>query len=127
MNSQPPSWKRGSWKNLEKLLEEYRDDGSAVWLYSRALLKFRQEGRTPEADACLIGAFGQNRFVPHYLLGKKSMPARIPEYMSRGDETEAVAYALENARAWLETGGAIMWLNLVYVTYRRKPAATKFR
>jgi tetratricopeptide (TPR) repeat protein len=112
---------------LEKLLEGYPDEYSAVWFYSRALLKYRQEGRTPAADACLVEALEQNRFVPLYLLGKKSFPARTPEYMSIGDQTEAVFYALDNSQVWRETQGALMWMNLIYATYRRKPAAKKFR
>jgi tetratricopeptide (TPR) repeat protein len=112
---------------LQKLLDEYPDEYSAVWFYSRALLKFRQAGRTPEADACLVEAFGQNRFVPPYLLGKKSFPSRTPDYMSIGDETEAVVYALDNLRAWQETRGALMWMNLVFVTHRRKPSGKKVR
>ena len=117
----------GNLEDLEKLLDEYPDEYSAVWFYSRALLKFRQGGRTPETDACLITAFEENRFVPQYLLGKKSFPSRTPEYMSIGDDTEAVVYALENIRAWQETRGALMWMNLVFVTYRRKPSGKKAR
>ncbi|MDD4136308.1 MAG: hypothetical protein PHT99_00230 [Methanoregula sp.] len=117
----------GDLEALKKLLEEYPDEYSAVWFYSRALLEYRREGRTPEADACLIRAFEQNRFVPPYLLGKTRFPVRAPEYMSIGDETEAVVYALDNAQVWQETPGALMWMNLVYVTYRRKPAAKRSR
>jgi tetratricopeptide (TPR) repeat protein len=117
----------GDSEALGKLLDEYPDEYSAVWFYSRALLKYRQEGRTPAGDACLVEALEQNRFVPLYLLGKKSFPARAPEYMSIGDQTEAVVYALDSARVWQETRGALLWMNLIYVTYRRKPAAKKFR
>lgn len=117
----------GEMEALQKLLDEYPDEYSAVWFYSRALMKFRQDGRTPEADACLITAFEQNRFVPPYLLGKKRFPSRAPDYMSIGDETEAVVYALDNVRAWQETRGALMWMNLVFVTYRRKPSGKKVR
>ena len=112
---------------LGKLLDEYPDEYSAVWFYSRALMKYRQEGRTPAGDACLVEAFEQNRFVPLYLLGKKRFPARSPEYMSIGDDNEAVVYALDSVRVWQETRGALLWMNLIYVTYRRKPVAKKFR
>jgi len=117
----------GNLETLGKLLDKYPDEYSAVWFYSRALMKYRQEGRTPAGDACLVEAFGQNRFVPLYLLGKKSLPARSPEYMSIGDQTEAVVYALDSARSWKETPGALLWMNLIHVTYRRKPAAKKVR
>ena len=98
---------------LEKLLDAYSRDGSAVWLYSRALLKFRQEGQGPVADACLQEAFEENRFVPQYLLGKKDLPARHPEFMGRGDRSEAVVYALDNRRVWEGTPGALAWMDSV--------------
>lgn len=117
----------GNLEALGKLLDEYPDEYSAVWFYSRALMKYRQEGRTPAGDACLVEAFEQNRFVPLYLLGKKRFPARSPEYISIGDDTEAIVYALDSERVWHDTRGALMWMNLIYVTYRRKPAAKKIR
>jgi len=117
----------GDMEALQKLLDEYPDEYSAVWLYSRALMKFRQEGRTPGADACLVAAFEQNRFVPLYLLGKKGIPSRVPEYMSIGDETEAVVYAGDNALAWIHTQGALMWMKLIHATFRRKPAGKRKR
>ena len=117
----------GNLEALEKLLDGYPDEYSAVWFYSRAFMKYRQEGRTPAGDACLVEAFEQNRFVPLYLLGKKRFPAHSPDYMSIGDDTEAVVYALNSIRTWQEIRGALMWMNLIYVTYRRKPAAKKLR
>jgi tetratricopeptide (TPR) repeat protein len=117
----------GDIEALQKLLDEYPDEYSAVWFYSRALMKFRQEGRTPEADACLVEAFEQNRFVPLYLLGKKKFPARTPEYMSIGDDNEAVVYAGDNAQAWINSQGALMWMRLIHATFRRKPAGKKTR
>ncbi|MDD1703797.1 MAG: hypothetical protein LUP97_00995, partial [Methanoregula sp.] len=111
----------GDMEALQKLLDEYPDEYSAVWFYSRALLKFRRAGRTPEADACLVAAFEQNRFVPLYLLGKKVLPSRTSEYMSIGGETEAVVYAGDNAHVWMNTQGALMWMKLIHATFRRKP------
>lgn len=117
----------GDLEALRKLLDEYPDEYSAVWLYSRALMKFRQGGRTPEADACLVAAFEQNRFVPLYLLNKKKFPARLPAYMGVGDDDEAVVYVSENAHAWMNTQGALMWMKLIHATFRRKPAGKKTR
>lgn len=117
----------GEMEALQKLLDEYLEEYSAVWLYSRALMKFRQDGRTTEADACLVAAFEQNRFVPLYLLGKKRLPARLPDYRGLGDDNEAVAYMADNARVWLNTQGALMWMRRIYATFRRKPAGKKAR
>lgn len=117
----------GDMEALQKLLDEYPDEYSAVWLYFRALMKFRQEGRTPEADACLVAAFEQNRFVPLYLLNKKKFPAYLPAYMGVGDDDEAVVYAGENAHIWMDTQGALMWMKIIHATFRRKPAGKKTR
>jgi tetratricopeptide (TPR) repeat protein len=117
----------GDMEALKKLLDEYPDECSAVWLYTRALMKFRQDGRTPDADACLIAAFEQNRFVPLYLLGKKGFPAHLPDYMGIGDDNEAVAYAADSAHVWMNTQGALMWMKFIHATYRRKPAGKKAR
>jgi tetratricopeptide (TPR) repeat protein len=108
----------GDHEALEKLLGEYRDECSAVWLYSRALLKFRQEGRSSAADTCLKEAFEQNPFVPQYLLGKKRLPAHAPEYMGVGDRNEAVVYILESHRVWRDTSGALEWMNKMCKAYR---------
>lgn len=98
-------------EELENLLLEYERDGSAVWLYSRALLKFRQEGNSPVAEACLREAREENPFVLKYLLREKDLPARHPDFMCRGERSEAVVYALDNLRAWEGTPGALAWLD----------------
>jgi tetratricopeptide (TPR) repeat protein len=102
---------QGNDEELENLLMEYERDGSAVWLYSRALLKFRKEGNSPAAEACLREALEENPFVLRYLLGEKDLPARHPDFMSRGERSEAVVYALDNRRAWEGTPGALAWLD----------------
>lgn len=105
---------------LGKLLDDYNDEYSAMWLYSRALLKFRQEGRSPAAETCLKEAFEQNRFVPQFLLGKKRFPARSPEYIGIGDKSEAVVYAFETLEIWQDTPGALEWMNKMNKIYRNR-------
>lgn len=105
---------KGDNKMLENLLDTYPRDGSAVWLYSRALLKFRQEGRGPAADTCLREAHEENPFVLPYLLGKRAIPARSPLFMSRGERSEAVVYAIDNCRVWKDTPGALAWADSVH-------------
>jgi tetratricopeptide (TPR) repeat protein len=96
---------------VEKLLAEYEDDGTAAWLYSRALLVFRREGPSRSANACLKKALRQNRHVPLYFLGRKKLPKFMPEYVGWGDENEAIAYVAQFANAWLQTPGAVDWLS----------------
>ncbi|HSE84506.1 MAG TPA: tetratricopeptide repeat protein [Thermodesulfobacteriota bacterium] len=100
----------GSDEAVEKLLEQYEDDAAATWSYSRALLVFRQEGASEKANTCLKEALEGNRFIPSYLLGKKRLPKRLPEYIGFGDENEAIAYAAEAIKVWQKTEGALQWL-----------------
>ncbi|PKG31286.1 hypothetical protein [Methanoregula sp.] len=107
---------------LAGLLRQYERDGSAVWHYSRALLRFRLEGESPAAEAALHEAIEENPFVPNYLLEKKKLPSRMPEYMSRGERSEAVVYAADNMHAWKLAPGALAWLEKKIKTHRKSKA-----
>ncbi len=100
----------GSDEALGKLLDQYEDDATAIWSYTRALWAFRRLGAGPEANASLRTALKQNRFVPQYLLGMKKLPRHLPEYIGFGDEDEAVAYVAEAGAGWWKTPGAMEWL-----------------
>jgi tetratricopeptide (TPR) repeat protein len=100
----------GSDDALRKLLGRYEDDPAATWFYSRALLVYRQEGATEKANVCLKESLERNRFVPSYLLEKKRLPKRLPEYIGFGDVNEAIAYAAEAMKVWQRTEGALEWL-----------------
>jgi len=96
---------------LEKLLDQFKDDAMAEWLYTRALLLFRREGPGRKANAALKKALQENKFVPAYLLGTKRLPRQLPAYIGFGDENEAVSYAAGALDVWRETPGAIEWLS----------------
>lgn len=95
----------------ERLLGQYEGDVSATWLYSGALLLYRQ-GKG-EAKAGLQEALQHNPHVPAYLLGRKRLPRRMPAYTGFGDDSEAMYYAAEAGRLWSETEGALDWLRLL--------------
>ncbi len=95
---------------LGELLAQYEDEASAMWVYTRALWRFRKEGATQEADAALREALQTNPYVPPYLLGQKSLPGALPELVGLGDESEAVSYFARALTGWLKTPGAIEWL-----------------
>lgn len=92
------------------LIKEYADDGMAEWVYTQALLAFRQQGAGARANAALRKAIKRNPHVPAYLLGKKKLPARLPPYIGFGDENEAVHYASGYLKHWRRTPGAVEWL-----------------
>ncbi len=98
---------------LHHLLDEYADDASATWVYSRALLAFRREGDTEASCRLLRKAAQSNSHVPAYLVGNKPIPRELPEYVGFGDEDEAVSYVASSLSAWKNTPGAITWLRRV--------------
>jgi tetratricopeptide (TPR) repeat protein len=101
-------------KELEQLLHQFENDWTAVWLYTQALLAFKKNGESKEANQILSDAMGQNPFVPEYLTGKKRVPVRIPDTIGWGDETEAVSYACDHLNYWREVPGAIDWVERHY-------------
>jgi len=95
---------------LQQLLTEYEDDGSAEWLFSRAFLTFRQEGDTDISQRLLRAAHDANPHVAKYLLGHEQLPMDLPEYVQRGDDSEAVAYAANFLTGWRSVAGAVSWV-----------------
>lgn len=96
---------------LAALLNQYEDDGAAAWAYTQALAAFRNGGDSEDARQLLAEARQANRHVPAYLLGKKKLPKKLPDYIGMGDENEAVAYAADAVGGWNKTAGALDWLS----------------
>jgi tetratricopeptide (TPR) repeat protein len=94
----------------QELLKEHEEDGMAEWLYTRALLAFREEGASEGAERALREALKMNPHVPAFLTGRKRVPGRLPPYVGLGDENEAAAYASGYLRHWRRTPGAVEWL-----------------
>jgi tetratricopeptide (TPR) repeat protein len=92
------------------LQEEYDDDGSAEWLYTRALLAFRKEGGGQAAEGALQEALEMNPHVPAYLTGRKRIPGHLPPYIGLGDESEAAMYAARYLGIWRRAPGVLDWL-----------------
>ncbi len=101
---------QGEDQTLLDLLEQFKDDGMAEWLYTRALVLFRTQGAGVAADRALRAALKENPYVPSYLLGFEKLPARPPASYGFGDKNEAVLYVGYCAEAWTNTPGAAIWL-----------------
>lgn len=99
----------GRHDELSRLLEEYAE-GTAYWAYTEALLEFKLQGSTKGSTQTLQAALGANAFIPDYLLGRKKLPRLMPEFVSFGDESEALDYVARNLEIWQETPGALPWL-----------------
>lgn len=92
------------------LLKDYPEEGVCAWSWTVALAAFRRTGDDDESRALLARALADNGKVPAYLLGEKSLPKRLPPYMSPGGEGEAIYYSLDFRAGWTATPGAVDWL-----------------
>jgi tetratricopeptide (TPR) repeat protein len=92
------------------LIAQYADEYSAAWLYTQALLAFQQEGDSDNSRRALKEALKQNPHVPAYLAEKKRIPNLSPDYISPGEETEAIDYATAHLNDWRRTPGAVEWI-----------------
>ncbi len=92
------------------LIERYRKDPFADWVYSRALLLFHEQGDSPAARQALELALERNPHVSAYLTGQKRLPKRIPDSIGLGDRSEAIHYVSGSLSHWRQTPGALPWL-----------------
>jgi tetratricopeptide (TPR) repeat protein len=95
------------------LIKTYADDAMAEWVFTTALLAYRQRGPGHVADAKLQAALKGNPYVTGYLTGKKKIPTRLPDSIGFGDENEAIHYALGYFHHWRRTPGAVEWLKRI--------------
>lgn len=94
----------------QALLDMYEEDAMAEWLYTRALVTFRQTGPGRQAETALREALATNPHVPVYLTGRKRVPGQLPAMLGWGDENEAILYAAGYLSLWRRTPGAVEWL-----------------
>jgi hypothetical protein len=97
-------------QEARQLLQHYEDDASAVFVYNRIILEYLSKGVTAALKMQYRIAFKQNPFVPDYLLGKKAIPAELPEFIGMGDENEAIDYVAYHARLWAKQLELCRWM-----------------
>ena len=109
--------RRGDEAGLKDLLAAHEDEGSAHWLYTRALLAFR-EGRMSEAEVVRLvkDAWSANVHVPAILAGTASPVISDGDYITVGGPDEATEYVAECGLAWRSTPGAVEWLCKITAT-----------
>lgn len=91
----------GDYKAAKKLISQY-NEGTAMFMFSKALIHYEEKGITKQSVNALIEADAANPFVVDYLLMNKMFPDESPEYVGMGDETEAIAYAEETMHLWAD-------------------------
>jgi tetratricopeptide (TPR) repeat protein len=96
---------------LKTLLADYPDEWSVYWLYTRALLAYREDQASAPATLKLLkDARSANEHVPGILAGTTPGMASRNGYVTMGDADEATDYVRECGAAWRMTAGAIEWL-----------------
>ncbi len=94
-----------------ELLEDFADEGSAFWLYTRLLMSFRSGELTERQVKALVkDALSANQHVPDIIAGMKPPVPPHPVYLSMGGPDEATYYVQECGPVWHRTPGAVAWL-----------------
>lgn len=120
--------RRGDLAGAKALLASYADEWSANWLYTRALIAFRENaGAKPATLKLLKDARSSNRHVPAILAGIEPPVLNEGGYVTVGGPDEATYYVLEFGKAWKDTPGAIDWLidKASPASPKRPPAKTR--
>jgi tetratricopeptide (TPR) repeat protein len=108
---------------VKKLLAAYEDEWSACWLYTRALVAFR-DGHAAQQQAVQLvqDAWSANQHVPAILVGTKPPVASDNGYITMGGADEATDYVRDCGPVWHQTPGAVAWLNKIVATLSKKPS-----
>ncbi len=103
--------RRDDLPGAKALLAAYGDEWSVNWLYTRALIAFRENaGAKPATLKLLKDARSSNEHVPAILAGIEPPVINDSGYITMGGPDEATYYVLEFGKAWKDTSGAIAWL-----------------
>jgi tetratricopeptide (TPR) repeat protein len=103
----------GEDEEAEKLYLAYKNDRCASWLYSRALLDYRNPEKAQVAEKDLLAAVEKNKHVADFLTGRKKFLFHNPDYYSYGSIEEAELYMHHNLRVWEKTPGALAWIKSI--------------
>jgi tetratricopeptide (TPR) repeat protein len=103
--------RRDDMPGAKALLASYADEWSASWLYTRALIAFREGAAAKPATLKLLkDARSSNQHVPAILAGIEPPVVDDSGYVTVGGPGEATDYVNEFGKAWKDTAGAIAWL-----------------
>jgi tetratricopeptide (TPR) repeat protein len=109
---------------LNELLGQYPDEASTVWLYTKALMAFREgHGDSAQAIALVNSAWEENEHVPAILAGTKRPVAAQDGYIMVGGSDEASLYVADFGLAWHRTKGAVAWLTRITASLPRSTSA----
>jgi len=104
---------RGDTEALRKLLKQYDGDCSAHWLYTQALVAFREDKGDKKAEELARRACNANAHVAAVLAGTQVAKPSTNGYVTVGGEDEAADYVGEWSFDWHTTPGATDWLKKI--------------
>lgn len=96
-------------KKFRKYVDQYKEDGMAFALFTRALFAFKTEGESDNANALLKNTLKQNKFVAPLILSSNLITS-IPATHGYGDRDEATVFVHFAKDVWVYTNGALEWL-----------------
>lgn len=109
--------RRGDAEAVKALLSSYGDEWSGYWLYTRALIAYRNgEAADPATVKLVREAWSANKHVPGILAGTMQLVTSTSSYVTVGGPDEATDYVRECGPASKTTPGAIAWLTSVVAT-----------
>lgn len=109
--------KRDDVQAVKALLSSYAEEWSAYWLYTRALIAYRDGEAAAAATLKLVQeAWSANEHVPGILAGTKPPAISKSDYTTVGGADEATEYVRECGPAWRATPDAIAWLTNAVAT-----------
>jgi tetratricopeptide (TPR) repeat protein len=109
---------------VKKLLAAYKGEWTACWLYTRALIAFRDGHAAEKKTVRLVqDAWSANQHVPAILAGTKPPVTTDSGYITMGGADEASDYVSDCGPAWHQTPGAVAWLNKLVATLPKNPDA----
>ena len=107
---------------LKTLLADYPDEWSVYWLYTRALIAYREkQASAPTTAKLLKHARSANEHVPAILAGTKPAILSKSGYITVGGADEATDYVRECGAAWRRAPGAVGWLETATAARPIKP------
>lgn len=89
----------GEWQAAEALIREY-DENTAVFNFSQVIVEYGIRPKSPKLNTLIQSAHRANPHVIPLLLGKKKLPASMPDYYGFGDRNEAVMYVHMARHLW---------------------------
>lgn len=117
---------RDDFAAVKELLGEYPEEWSVFWLYTRALIAFREGGPDDkQAIALAAEAWSVNEHVPAILAGTQAPVQSDDDYITEGGPDEATYYVNECGGVWHRTPGAVAWLSALAVTLPREPGPSQ--